>query len=127
MKILTKEQIIALHDALIKEHGGTNELRDEGLLASAISTPYQTFGGVDLYPSIVEKAGRLGYGLIKNHPFVDGNKRIGTHAMLVLLVINNVIPKYSENELTELILGVAAGEVSGEELTSWLVEHITKE
>lgn len=127
MKILTKEQIIALHDALIKEHGGTNELRDEGLLDSAISTPYQTFGGVDLYPSVVEKAGRLGYGLIKNHPFVDGNKRIGTHAMLVLLVINNVIPKYSENELTELILGVAAGEVSGEELTSWLVEHITKE
>ncbi|MBP3815572.1 MAG: type II toxin-antitoxin system death-on-curing family toxin [Firmicutes bacterium] len=127
MKILTKEQIISLHDALIKEHGGTNELRDEGLLDSAISTPYQTFGGVDLYPSIVEKAGRLGYGLIKNHPFVDGNKRIGTHAMLVLLVINNVIPKYSENELTELILGVAAGEVSGEELTSWLVEHITKE
>ena len=73
MKILTKEHILTLHKALIEEYGGTPELKDEGLLDSAISTPFQTFGGADLYPTIVDKACRLGYGLIKNHPFVDGN------------------------------------------------------
>jgi len=127
VKILTKEQILALHQALIDEFGGTPELRDEGLLDSAINMPYQTFGGADLYPSIVEKAGRLGYGLIKNHPFVDGNKRIGTHAMLVFLAINDVALEYDDSELIETILAVAAGKISDEELTSWLYKHINKE
>ena len=124
MKLLTKEHILTLHKALIEEYGGTPELRDEGLLASAISTPFQTFGGADLYPTIVDKACRLGYGLIKNHPFVDGNKRIGTHAMLVFLEINNVSVEYEDEELIETILGVAAGDVSVEELYSWIVKHI---
>ena len=126
MKILTKEQILALHEALIEEYGGTSELRDEGLLDSAISTPFQTFGGFDLYPTIIDKACRLGYGLIKNHPFVDGNKRIGTHAMLVLLEINNVSIEYEDDELIEAILGVAAGNLSAEDLTSWLNEHVVE-
>lgn len=126
MKILTKEQILALHQALIDEFGGTQELRDEGLLDSAINMPYQTFGGADLYPSIVEKAGRLGYGLIKNHHFVDGNKRIGTHAMLVFLETNNVSVEYEDEELIETILGVAAGDVSAEELIAWIFEHINE-
>ena len=126
MKILTKEQILALHEALIEEYGGTSELRDEGLLDSAISTPFQTFGGFDLYSTIVDKACRLGYGLIKNHPFVDGNKRIGTHAMLVLLEINNVSIEYEDDELIETILGVAAGNLSAEDLTGWLNEHVVE-
>ena len=124
MKILTKEHILTLHKALIEEYGGTSELRDEGLLDSAIGTPFQTFGGADLYPTIVDKACRLGYGLIKNHPFVDGNKRIGTHAMLVLLEINNVSIEYEDDELIETILGVAAGAVSADELIAWIVKHI---
>lgn len=126
MKILTKKHILALHQALIDEFGGTPELRDEGLLDSAINMPYQTFGGVDLYLGIVEKAGRLGYGLINNHPFVDGNKRIGAHAMLVFLAINDVILEFGDDELIEVILAVAAGEVSDKELTSWLNNHINK-
>ena len=126
MKKLTKEHILALHDALIKEYGGTPDLRDEGLLDSAISTPFQTFGGADLYPTIVDKACRLGYGLIKNHPFVDGNKRIGTHAMLVFLEINNVSVEYEDEELIETILGVAAGDVSAEELIAWIFDHINE-
>ena len=126
MKILTKEHILTLHKALIEEYGGTPELRDEGLLDSAISKPFQTFGGADLYPTIVDKACRLGYGLIKNHPFVDGNKRIGTHAMLVFLETNNVSVEYEDEELIETILGVAAGDVSAEELIAWLFEHINE-
>ena len=98
MKILTKEQILALHDALIEEYGGTPELRDEVLLDSAINMPFQPFGGTDLYPTIVEKVGRLGYGLIRKHLFIDGNKRVGTHAMLVFLAINDVILEYANSK-----------------------------
>ena len=126
MKILTKEHILALHSILIEEYGGTPELRDEGLLDSAISTPFQSFSGIDLYPTIVDKACRLGYGLIKNHPFADGNKRIGTHAILVLLEINNVSIEYEDDELIETILGVAAGDVTAEELIAWIVKHINE-
>ena len=77
MIVLSKEQIIALHDALIAETGGDTGLRDEGLLESTLNAPFQSFGNVEPFPSIQQKAARLGYGLIKNHPFVDGNKRIG--------------------------------------------------
>ena len=90
MKRLTKEQILLLHSALTAQSGGSAEIRDDGLLESAINAPFQTFDGQELYPSLLEKATRLGYGLIKNHPFVDGNKRIGTHAMLVFLAINHI-------------------------------------
>lgn len=93
MKTLNKRQILMLHSALVSESGGCNEIRDEGLLDSAIKTPFQTFAGRDLYPTVLEKAARLGFGLIRNHPFVDGNKRIGTHAMLVFLDINNITLK----------------------------------
>lgn len=77
MKRLTKEQVLLLHSQLIQEFGGSDGLREEGLLESALASPFQSFGGEDLYPSIQAKAAQLGYGLIKNHPFLDGNKRIG--------------------------------------------------
>lgn len=77
MKILSKRQILMLHAALAARAGSLDGLRDEGLLDSAIHAPMQTFGGQELYPSTLEKAARLGYGLIRNHPFADGNKRIG--------------------------------------------------
>ena len=70
---LTIEQVIALHGEVVKMSGGSAEIRDRGLLESAVETPFQTFSGKDIYPSVLEKAARLGYGLIKNHPFVDGN------------------------------------------------------
>ena len=81
MKVLSKQQILKLHEMLIAQSGGSPEIRDDGLLDSALNTPFQSFSNTELYPSLLEKAARLGYGLIKNHPFVDGNKRIGTHAM----------------------------------------------
>ncbi len=83
MKILSKQQVLKLHEILIAQSGGSPEIRDDGLLESALNAPFQSFDDTDLYPSLLEKAARLGYGLINNHPFVDGNKRIGTHTMLV--------------------------------------------
>ena len=97
---------------------------DEGLLDSAINAPFQTFGGEELYPSLLEKASRLGYGLIKNHPFVDGNKRTGTHTMLVFLAVNHIELQYKDADLIQLILGVAAGEYDEAHLLAWLQHHI---
>lgn len=99
-------------------------LRDEGLLDSAVNAPMQTFGGEELYPTILEKAARLGYGLIHNHPFTDGNKRIGTHAMLVFLDINNIMLSYEDDDLIAVILRVASGQANEQELQEWLKSHV---
>ncbi len=121
---LTKQQVILLHKEIIAESGGSPEIRDEGLLDSALNAPFQTFSGTELYPMILEKAARLGYSLIKNHAFVDGNKRIGAHTMLVFLALNNIEVEYEDNDFTQLILGVAAGEISAEQLLAWLQSHV---
>lgn len=124
MKILTKKHVLLLHEALISESGGSSDIRDDDLLESAIIAPFQSFDGQDLYPSLLEKAARLGFGLIMNHPFVDGNKRIGTHVMLVFLALNHAELEYSDTELTELILGIAAGRFSEKHLLVWLQQHL---
>ncbi len=124
MKILSKRQVLTLHSLLISQTGGMDGLRDEGLLDSAIHAPFQTYAGQELYPTILEKAARLGYGLIHNHPFVDGNKRIGTHAMLVFLDINNISLLYDDEALITVILRVASGELDDSGLLDWLKEHI---
>ena len=124
MKILSKQQVLKLHEMLIAQSGGSLEIRDDGLLESALNAPFQSFGDTDLYPSLLEKAARLGYGLIKNHPFVDGNKRIGTHTMLVFLAINHAELAYSDEELISLILGIAAGEYDDKHLLNWLQQHL---
>lgn len=123
MKILSKEQLIRLHDDVVSSSGGSLGIRDEGLLESAINAPFQTFDGKELYSSLVEKVARLGYGLIKNHPFVDGNKRIGTHAMLVFLDINGVSLEYEDDDIINTILGVASGKIDEDQLVAWLQNH----
>jgi death-on-curing protein len=123
MKKLTKKQVLLLHQALIDAHGGSTGIREEGLLDSALDTPFQTFGGQYLLPTIQQKAVRLGFGLIMNHPFVDGNKRIGTHVMLTLLAMNGIELEYTQKELYEIILDVAAGKASFDELLSWVLNH----
>ena len=120
---LTKKQIIMLHAQLIKETGGSPEIRDEGLLDSAIEAIYQTFDSRELYPSLQAKAARLCYGLVKNHPFADGNKRIGAHAMLILLCLNGFELNYTQEQLFTVILGLADGSISYEELFHWVLEH----
>ena len=124
MRVLSKRQILMLHSMLMEQSGGMDGLRDEGLLDSAINLPLQTFGGQELYPTILEKAARLGYGLIHNHPFVDGNKRIGTHAMLVFLDINNITVSYEDDDLIDAILRVASGDMDDMGLLEWLKGHI---
>lgn len=124
MKILKKRQILLLHSVLIAESGGSDGVRDEGLLDSAVNTPFQTFSGQDLYPTVLEKAVRLGFGLIRNHPFIDGNKRIGTHAMLVFLNLNSITLSYDDDELISTILSVASGEMDADGLLKWIQQHI---
>lgn len=124
MKMLSKRQILLLHSMLVAQSGGMDGLRDEGLLDAAINMPLQTFGGQELYPTILEKAVRLGYGLIRNHPFLDGNKRIGTHAMLVFLDINNITLSYEDEDLISTILHVAAGAMDCNAFLEWLKAHV---
>ena len=123
MKTLSKKQILVLHSALIKEFGGSDGVRDEGLLESALAAPFQTFGGEAVYPSLQAKAAQLGFGLVCNHPFVDGNKRIGAHAMLVFLAVNGIEPRYEQQELIDVILAVASGETDRQGLLQWILDH----
>ena len=124
MIILSKEQILLMHDHLIEETGGSKGLKDEGMLESALAAPFQSFDGKDLFPSVYQKAARLGYGLASNHAFVDGNKRIGAHAMLVFLTLNRIQLDYTQEELSDLFLGVAADEKSYSDVLNWLVIHL---
>ena len=124
MKILDKRQILHLHKVLIQKFGGVDGIRDENLLDSAIHAPFQTFGGNELYPTVIEKAARLGFGFIKNHPFIDGNKRIGTHLMLILLEVNNLFVECEDEELIEIIFHVADNSADYLDLLKWLKNHI---
>ena len=123
MKKLSKKQILMLHTQLIQQTGGSEGVRDYNLRDSALETPFQSFGGDELYPTIQAKAARLGYGLIKNHCMIDGNKRIGTHSMLVFLALNGIELKYMQKELYETILDVAAGKIEYEDLLQWVLNH----
>lgn len=123
MKTLSKPQILMLHEKLIEVTGGSNGIRDEGLLDSAIANPFQSFGGKDLYPSIQAKAAQLCFGIVKNHPMIDGNKRLGTHAMLVFLALNDFELSYSQKELSDTILALASGELTADDMVLWIIEH----
>ena len=120
---LSKLQVLLIHDQLIAETGGSPGLRDEGMLDSALNAPFQTFSGEDVYPSLQQKAARLCFGLVKNHPFVDGNKRIGAHVMLVFLALNGVELQHSQTDLSDIILQLAVGEIDAEHLLHWILSH----
>ncbi len=120
---LTKEQVLMLHSQLIEAIGGSYGVRDEGLLDSALESPFQSFSGEEFYLSIQAKAARLCYGLVKNHAMIDGNKRLGAHAMLVFLVLNGYELSYTQNELSDLILNVADGKQGYEDILKWILEH----
>lgn len=120
---LSKAQVLQLHQHLIEITGGAVGIRDDGMLDSALNTPFQVFDDIALFPGIIQKAARLGFGLIKNHPFIDGNKRIGAHTMLVFLELNGIHLSYSQEELYTIILGVASGKNTYEDLLQWLYMH----
>jgi death-on-curing protein len=123
MNRLTKDEVINMHRLLIKETGGSHGIRDEGLLDSSLSAPFQTFEGEDIYKTVKSKAAKLGYFLVNNHPFVDGNKRTGILATLVFLEINGVEVTSTDNELIKLGLGLADGSVSDKDLLDWIIDH----
>lgn len=124
IQFLTVEQVEALHERLIEQSGGTLGLRDRGALESAVAQPQMTFGGADLYASLAEKASALAFGLVSNHPFVDGNKRVGHAAMEVFLLLNGYELDADVDEQEELILNLAAGRVEREVLTQWIEDHM---
>jgi len=117
---LSSDQVLALHALQIKRYGGASGLRDRGALESAVARPQMTFGGEDLYPDAAAKAAALMHSLVANHPFVDGNKRVGAHAALLFLRANGFEPVIAPTQLTEMTLAVARGEVSAEALAIWI-------
>lgn len=125
MITLTKEQIIKLHEMIYERYGGALGVLNEGMLDSALEAPFQTFGGVELFPDDKEKIIRLAYGLIKNHSFRDGNKRIGALVLLVMLKLNGYRVNATNEEFTDIIMGIAASEKDDGDLRAWVKEHIS--
>lgn len=124
MRLLTLAQVLELHRLLIEQSGGSFGLRDQGALESALAQPAMTFGGIDLYPDLAHKVAALGHALIQNHPFLDGNKRIGHAVMEVTLVLNGYEITAGMEEQESLILRVAQGQISREELAEWLAQRV---
>ncbi len=117
---LSLEQVLDLHRRQVTRFGGASGLRDRGALEAAVARPQMTFGGEDLYPELTDKAAALMHSLVMNHPFVDGNKRVGALACLLFLLANELEPSFSPAELTVITLATARGEVSAEALSIWL-------
>jgi death on curing protein len=123
MRFLTVDEVKQIHARLIEESGGSDGLRDEAGLESAVSQPTSTFGGEYLYSTLVEKAAALAYSLVKNHAFMDGNKRIGHAAMEVFLLLNGLELSAEIDEQEKVFLGLAAGSIGRDELIRWISEH----
>lgn len=123
MRYLTVGEVLDLYSRVMKQSGGGVGIRDLGALESAVAQPRMTFNGEELYPSIMEKASALGFSLIQNHPFIDGNKRAGHAAMEIFLMLNGYEISASVEEQVDIILGVASGNVSREMLLEWLSAH----
>lgn len=119
----SKEKVLLLHKLMAEATGGSVGVRDEGLLDSALEGAFAGFGDKEFYPSKEEKGARLGYTLISNHAFVDGNKRIGMYVMLTFLEMNGIRIKCSDEELVQAGLSVADGSMSYEELLQWVIDH----
>ncbi len=120
---LSKEQVILLHKRLIEATGGSDGIRDVGMLDSALSNPFQSFENEELYPSVQAKAAQLCFGIVKNHPMIDGNKRLGAHVMLVFLELNGYGLSYTQQELSAAILDLASGEIGAEDILRWIIRH----
>ena len=119
----SKEKVLLLHKLLAEATGGSVGVRDEGLLDSALEGAFAGFGEKEFYPTKEEKGARLGYTLISNHAFVDGNKRIGVYVMLSFLEMNGIRIRCTDEELVRIGLSVADGSMSYEELLKWVIDH----
>ena len=119
----SKEKVLLLHKRIAQETGGSVGVRDEGLLESALESAFAGFGGQEFYPTKEEKGACLGYALISDHAFVDGNKWIGVYIMLTFLEVNGIRMEYSDEELVKIGLGVADGSMGYDELLLWVRNH----
>ena len=119
----SKEKVLLLHQLIAQETGGSVGVRDEGLLEYALETAFSGFGGQEFYPTKEEKGARLGYNLISNHAFVDGNKRIGVYVMLTFLEVNGIRLDCTNEDVVKIGLGVADGSMDYEALLAWVREH----
>ena len=124
IRYLTVREVLRLHGLVLEQSGGSGGIRDRGALESAVAQPMATFGGEDLYDTIPRKAAALAFSLVRNHPFIDGNKRIGHAAMEVFLTLNGFTISADVDEQEELFLSLAAGEISREKLTEWVEAHL---
>jgi len=122
----TINEVLQLHKSIINQSGGSHGIRDLGLLDSALNKIRQTFGDKELFPTLLDKAAALGYSLIANHPFIDGNKRIGHAAMELLLYLNGYKIEAPTDEQEKIVLGVASGELSQADFTNWLRSRVVK-
>ena len=121
----TKSKVLLLHQIMAEATGGATGVRDDALLESAIEGAYATFDGVELYPTKEEKAAKLGFSLISNHAFVDGNKRIGMYIMLSFLDVNGIKIEASNEDVVTLGLAVADGSAKYNEILKWIKDHKT--
>ena len=119
----SKDKVLLLHQLIAQETGGSIGVRDEGLLESALEVAFSSFGGEEFYPSKEEKGARLGYNLISNHAFVDGNKRIGMYVMLTFLEVNGIHMDCTNDELATVGLAVASGDMDYDQLLGWVRNH----
>lgn len=126
MRKLSKEQVLLIHQLIAEESGGSIGVRDEALLESALEGIYGGFGAEEFYPTKEEKGARLGFTLISNHAFVDGNKRIGMHVMMTFMAFNGLPIKCTDEEMTRIGLGVADGSIGYEELREWVCNHVAR-
>jgi death-on-curing protein len=124
IRYLTLEEVLELHRLALERSGGLGGVRDLNGLDSALAQPRMAFGGQDLYPSLAEKAAALGFSLVCNHPFVDGNKRAGHAAMETFLVLNGLEFVAGVDEQEQVILGVAAGTLKRDQFTAWVQSHL---
>ena len=127
MIALSKEQVLLLHEKIYERYGGALGVLNEGMLDSALQAPFQTFGGEELIPDTQDKIVRLSFGLIKNHSFRDGNKRIGALVLLVLLEMNGWHIEATNEEFVDIIMGIAASEKSEDDQKAWMGEHCRAE
>ena len=126
MRYLTLAEVIELHRRVIEQAGGAEGVRDLGAIESAVAQPQMTFGGRDLYPTMESKATALCFSLVMNHPFVDGNKRVGHAAMETFFVMNGFELASDVDDAERVILDLAAGELSREGLLEWVESHIQR-
>ncbi len=120
------EEVLIIHDILIKEFGGVEGIRDYNLLVSALSRPFGGTQNIEFYPNFYDKAGALIESLVKNHPFVDGNKRTGYVVMRLFLLSNGYNITASHDEKYEFVMGIASGISTLEEITIWIINHLEK-